>query len=435
MVIFPLLLVIYTFVALYMNKNKNLFLFMAFFFIIAHSLFLYVQFGQSTGGSDENYYIENALALNNGWNSFISLREYLPSSYYAYSIFVHWVSIGINNEFIWIAMVRLCNALIVAIALIPYTFEVEQGKSFGRKISAIFIYIVSLWLVLFNFRDSHILAIILSLYSINYILKVNGVVKILLNTALVVLIYFYKPELYAIIFLFPVVKIIVKRFINKNYGSAKIVLFMLLMFIPITFIKLPPPLDYLALRMVHNNEVDVNEHTQLQYDPLAAYEQGDTTLIGKTIAERVYKRFPIIFVGYNPLVMLFDYTKSFNSKFGIDLSVVSYIASQIMFFIYYFLLNPILILLLLKKRFKNDAPHQYLISLFIVTIFYYSLYNVLQGSAQPRITIPLAALVMYAAYRSNFIDSHKKELSNIMLFIMLPVMLIHYIFYAFNLIS
>lgn len=435
MVIFFFLLIVYFIMASHSKYNKNFFLLLAFILIIAHSLFLYTQFGQATGGSDEDFYIENAEALNKGWNHFLTFRDYFPSSYYGYSIFIHYISYGIENEFVWVALVRLCNAIVLAIALLPYSFVSENNKKFGHTTASLFIYTASIWLVMFNFRDAHILAILLSLYSINYILKISAFIKLLSNITLLVLIKFYKPELYLFIFSFPIVKFVVNKMICKNYCSAKLILIMLIMFLPLAYIKLPAPLDYFALRMVYNNEVDINEHTLLTYDPVKVYEQGNTTVIGKTIVERVYKRFPVIFVGYNPLVMLFDYTKSFNSKFGIDLTMFTYALSQLVFFLYYFILNPVLIVILVKKRFINDMVHQHLISLFLITVFYYSLYNVLQGSAQPRITIPLTALIIYTAYRSNFLDLYKRELLSIVLFIMIPIMILHYTVYAFNLIS
>lgn len=435
MLVFSFLLFVYFISTLITKRNKNLFLLVMCVCILIHSLFLYTQYGYSTGGSDEDFYVENALALNLGWDSFISLRDYLPSSYYAYSIFVHWVSFGIDNEFLWLMFVRLSNAIIISLALMQYRFDLNEKKTLGSKIAAFFIYAVCLWLVMFNFRDTHILAIILSLYAINYIYNVRLCFRLPMSTGLLVLLYYYKPEIYVIIFTFPIVRYLVGRTINKKYISSKIILIFMLLCIPITFINLPPPIDYLALRMVYNSEVDINQHTQLQYDPVSAYNQGNTTIIGKTIFERVYKRFPIIFVGYNPIVMLFDYTKSFNPRFGINLSVISYVLSQLVFFVYYFILNPILIALLTQKRIENDTANQHLVSLFIVTVFYYSLYNVLQGSAQPRVTIPLTVLLVYSAYYSGFIDLYKKRLINIIIFVLLPIMITHYIFYALNLIN
>jgi len=433
MIVFSFLLLTYMALTSFTKKNKNLFLLIMCSCILIHSLLLYIQYGYSTGGSDEDFYVENALALNSGWDSFLSLRDYLPSSYYAYSIFIHVVSFGIDNDFLWMLFVRLSNAVIISIALLPYSFNSSNNKKLGHQVALLFIYIACLWLVMFNFRDAHILAIVVSLYSINYISNINALLRVFCNGLLLLLVYFYKPELYVIIFVFPFVKYLVSLNFNKKYICFKFTLIFMLACLPIAFIKIPPPFDYLALRMVYNNEVDINEHTELQYDPVSAYQQGNTVLIGKTIVERIYKRFPIIFVGYNPMVMLFDYTKSFNTKFGINLSVVSYLLSQLVFFFYYFFLNPILIALFTQKKLDNNNANQHLISLYIVFVFYYSLYNVLQGSAQPRVTIPFAVLLVYSAYRSGFIDIYKMKIRYITLFLMVPVMIFHYCFYAFNL--
>jgi hypothetical protein len=413
----------YFFMTFVKKRNRHKFLLVGTLIVITHSLMLYALSGEITAGSDADFYLANAENLHHGWQYFISARQYFPTSYYAYSIFNYLLSLYIDNKFLYVLLIRLTNLVLAAIILLFLDFKKNE---FSAKLAKAFIYTVCIWLSLFNFRDLHIVCLTLLFFSIFFNTNKTHS-KILLFLFFSAGLYFYRQEMIFIFLVFFVLIYFIKRFSIGKRKAIWLTGLLLLSFIPLALIKLPPPLDYLALRMLYNNEVDINDNTKLDFDPVKVYASGNTTTLGKVIVTRVYKRFPVIFFGYNPLIMTIDYNKAYNEKFGLTLSPISYLFSQMVFILYYFIFNPVLLAALFSKKYNRENNANIFLALLVTTLFYFSLYNVLLGSAQPRVTAPLTCSLIYIAYKSGFIEREKKLIKDISIYIMLPILILYFL--------